>query len=490
LLLFVLLLGCASVARSAGLGDPSARSPVPPFEWRLPAGFPVPVAPADNPMTPAKVELGRRLFYDRVLSGNGTQACSSCHRQELAFTDGRARAVGSTGEPHPRSAMSLANVAYSVTLTWADPRLTRLEDQARIPMFSEHPVELGLAGREDEVLHRLRAETDYPGMFAAAFPEEPEAVSLSNVTRAIASFERTLISGDSPYDRLVYRDDAGALSESAKRGMRLFFSERLNCSSCHGGFTFSGPIAFEGARPIAATFHNNGLYNLGGDGNYPADNPGLFAITVLAEDMGRFRAPTLRNVELTAPYMHDGSIATLPEVVEHYARGGRLVPDGPFAGDGHDSPRKSELMRGFGLDDRGKADLVEFLKSLTDRPFVGDPRFAAPPSAATEELGTARRSGSLRRAAPRAGRWGSRRSPGSRTPCPGTGSHHSLLHGGLITGLPWSLAIDRFRCREADLDITSRPAARCPRGQKRNLACTVAMVDAVASAGKALPGWK
>ena len=358
---------------------PAAHPPPPPFEWRLPTGFPAPVVPAGNPMTPAGVDLGRRLFYDRVLSGNGTYACASCHRQDLAFTDGRARAAGSTGELHPRSAMSLVNVAYSVTLTWADPRLTRLEDQARIPMFNQHPVELGLSGREDEVVRRLRADADYPGLFAAAFPEDADPLSLANIARAIASFERTLISGDSPYDRLVYRDDTGALSESAKRGMRLFFSERLNCSRCHGGFTFSGPITFEGARPIAATFHNNGLYNLGSDGDYPGDNQGLYVITGRPEDMGRFRAPTLRNIELTAPYMHDGSIATLTGVIEHYARGGRLVPDGPFAGDGRDSPRKSDLIRGFDLDDRGEADLVEFLKSLTDRSFVGDPRFAAPP---------------------------------------------------------------------------------------------------------------
>jgi cytochrome c peroxidase len=355
--------------------------PPPAYEWRLPPGFPVPRVPADNPMTSAKVELGRYLFHDRALSGNGTYACSSCHRQELAFTDGRARAVGSTGELHPRSAMSLANVAYGATLTWADSRLTRLEDQARIPMDNEHPVELGLSGRGEEVLRRLRADPGYPGMFSAAFPEDSDPVNLANVVRAIASFERTLISGDSHYDRLLYRGDTGALSESALRGMRLFFSERLNCSRCHGGFTFSGPIAFEGARPIAATFHNNGLYNLGGVGNYPGDNPGLFGISGRLEDMGRFRAPTLRNIELTAPYMHDGSIATLPEVIEHYARGGRLVPDGPLAGDGRDSPRKSEFIKGFDLDDRGRADLVEFLKSLTDRSFVGDPRFTAPPSA-------------------------------------------------------------------------------------------------------------
>jgi cytochrome c peroxidase len=274
--------------------------------------------------------------------------------------------------------MSLANVAYSATLTWADPNLTRLEDQALVPMMNLHPVELGLSGREDEALLRLRSHPRYPLMFAEAFPGDPEPVSFKNVCRAIACFERTLISGDSPYDRLVYRGETGALSESARRGMGLFFSERLKCSRCHGGFTFSGPVAFEGGQPITPTFHNTGLYNLGGRGGYPPDNLGIFEHTGRRRDMGRFRAPTLRNVELTAPYMHDGSIGTLEEVIDHYARGGRTIREGPYAGSGRDSPRKSELVAGFELDPRGREDLVAFLKSLTDRSFVTDPRFSAP----------------------------------------------------------------------------------------------------------------
>jgi cytochrome c peroxidase len=274
--------------------------------------------------------------------------------------------------------MSLANVGYSETLTWADPDLTRLEDQALIPMMNEYPVELGLSGREEEILRRLEADPRYPRLFAAAFPGDSGPVSLVNVCRAIASFERTLISGDSPYDRYVYRDDLGALSESARRGMRLFFSKRLHCTRCHGGFTFSGPVSFEGAKPIVPTFHNTGLYNLGGNGNYPPDNTGLFEHTGKWEDMGRFRAPTLRNIELTAPYMHDGSIATLEEAIDHYARGGRTVPEGPYAGTGRESPRKSELIDGFELDDRGRSDLIDFLKSLTDRSFVTDSRYSDP----------------------------------------------------------------------------------------------------------------
>jgi cytochrome c peroxidase len=334
-------------------------------------------------MTPAKVELGRHLFYDRALSGNGTYSCASCHQQELAFTDGRARALGSTGEIHPRSAMSLANVAYSATLTWADPTLTRLEDQMLTPMFNQDPVELGLAGQEAALLERLGSNHRYPPMFAAAFPENSDPITLLNLRRAIASFERTLLSGDAPYDRLVYRGDSGALSASARRGMKLFFSDRLNCSRCHGGFTFSGPIAFEGLEPIAPTFHNTGLYNLGGIGAYPEDNTGLFGFTGKEEDMGRFRAPTLRNVELTAPYMHDGSIATLSEVLEHYAAGGRTLIEGPAAGVGRENPHKSDLIRGFDLDESQKNDLIEFLKSLTDRSFVTDPRFSNPGSTAT-----------------------------------------------------------------------------------------------------------
>ena len=334
-------------------------------------------------MTAAKAELGRHLFYDRTLSGNGTYACATCHRQELAFTDGRARAVGSTGEIHPRSAMSLPNAAYAATLTWADPGLTRLEDQMLTPMFNTQPVELGLAGQEEALLVRIESSPLYPPMFTAAFPQDPRPLTLPNLRRAIACFERTLISGDSPYDRLVYRDEPDALSEPALRGMRLFFSDRLKCSRCHGGFTFSGPVAFEGLEPIAPMFHNTGLYNLEGRGLYPEDNTGLFRFTGNPEDMGRFRAPTLRNVEVSAPYMHDGSIATLREVVAHYARGGRTLSDGPFAGVGRENPHKSDLLQGFDLDEGESNDLIDFLKSLTDRAFLSNPRFAEPGSHTT-----------------------------------------------------------------------------------------------------------
>lgn len=319
-------------------------------------------------MSEAGVALGRILFYDTRLSGNGSYACASCHRQELAFTDGRARALGSTGEDHPRSAMSLANVAYNVSLTWSDPELDRLEDQALVPMFGEHPVELGLAGGGEALIASLRDDAGLAAMFEAAFPGDGSPVTVGNVTKALASFERTLISGDSPYDRLVYHGEMEALSESAWRGMRLFFSDRLACSGCHGGFLFSGPIRFAGGGAEKPVFHNTGLYNLDSAGAYPATSRGLYDHTGRANDMGRFRAPTLRNIALTAPYMHDGSIATLGGVIAHYAAGGRQGGN----------PHKSERLRGFTLSPTEGDDLVAFLHSLTDERFISDPRFAAP----------------------------------------------------------------------------------------------------------------
>ena len=329
----------AAAPRPAGVAPVRRYIPAPAYEWKLPQGFPAPCVPADNPMSAEKVALGNRLFHDTRLSGNGTQACASCHEQERAFTDGKARALGSTGSPHPRSAMSLANAAYNASFTWVDAKRTSLEDQAQGPMFNEDPVELGLAGRESETAARLAADPQYAAAFAAAFPEDAEPVTLDNARKAIASFERTLLSGDSPYDRLVWRDDRAALSESARRGMTLFFSDAQACAKCHAGFTFSGPVSYDSSPPGEATFHDTGLD-------------------------GRFRAPTLRNIAVTAPYMHDGRFATLEQVIDHYASPGPATPG------------RSDLIRGFTITREERQDLVEFLKSLTDQVFLADPSFA------------------------------------------------------------------------------------------------------------------
>ena len=361
------------------------------YEWQLPADVPPPVVPEDNPMSATKVELGRWLFNDTRLSGNETMSCATCHLQSLAFTDGRALAVGSTGEIHPRSSMSLVNVAFASRLTWANPLLAKLEDQALVPLLGDDPVEMGLAGHEARVEQLLRNEPRYSRWLEEAFPNDEDPHSLLNGVRAIAAFVRSINSFDAPYDRYL-RGDSQAMSEAAIRGMDLFFSERLECFHCHGGFNFTDSTTHANARVEKVGFHNTGLYNLDGNGAYPASNTGLYDMTGEPRDMGRFRAPSLRNVAVTAPYMHDGSIATLEEVLAHYERGGRLLPDGPFAGDGRLSPFKSEFVRGFELSQSERADLVAFLEALTDQSVLTDPRFSDPFQRAPQSASGAMRS--------------------------------------------------------------------------------------------------
>ena len=323
------------------------------FHWDLPKGFPAPRVPVSNPMSDAKVKLGRYLFYDKRLSVNETQSCASCHKQELAFTDGRATALGATGRLHPRSAMSLVNVAYRGTLTWSNPNLQSLEAQARIPMFGEHPVELGLTGREQIVLDALSADPVYRDLFPRSFPEAPRPFTIENVTKALAAFERTIISARSPYDHYYTGGDRSAISDAAKRGEVIFFTDPVaGCFRCHSGSDFTD-----------GTYRNTALY-----AEYAAPNTGIFEFTRRPADRGKFRVPTLRNIALTAPYMHDGSIATLEEVLDHYASGGRA----------HDNPQRDPRMQRLALTEQNRKDLLEFLRSLTDSELIHDLRFADP----------------------------------------------------------------------------------------------------------------
>ncbi|MGA2715996.1 MAG: MbnH family di-heme enzyme [Bryobacteraceae bacterium] len=336
------------------------------YQWNLPKGFPKPWVPADNPMSAAKVELGRYLFYDTRMSVNGKQSCASCHKQELAFTDGSAVGVGATGESHSRSAMSLVNVAWSATLTWSNPEMKSLESQALVPMFGNHPVELGL--REDDFLNMLRSDAKYRALFERAFPDD-DRFTIANVTKALASFERSIVSARSPFDRYHYERDDSAIPDSAKRGETLFFNQHLSCFRCHGGFNFTDSTVSERNPDRQIEFHNTGLYNLPGSLSYPPPNVGIYEFTKAPADVGKFKAPTLRNIALTAPYMRDGSIPTLEGVLDHYAAGGK---------NGHDNPNKDPLIGGFVLSHQDREDLIEFLKSLTDAMVIHDPRFANP----------------------------------------------------------------------------------------------------------------
>jgi cytochrome c peroxidase len=291
--------------------------------------------------------------------------------QERAFTDGRAQGLGSTGMLHPRGSMSLINVGYRDALTWANPNLSSLEEQALVPMLGEHPIELGLRGHEARVYAALAADPVYQGLFASAFPDDPAGVTTLNIASALAAFERSIVSFRSPFDRYRQNEDTAALSESAARGMVLFFSpRRAGCSSCHRSLNLDGGSKTATSSPLEEQvfqFHNTGLYNLAGLFSYPAGNTGLHVHTGKVEDVGRFRVPTLRNIAITAPYMHDGSIATLDEVIDHYAAGGRTS-----------NPNRSMGLKPFALTSEERRDLIVFLESLTDEEALRDPRWSNP----------------------------------------------------------------------------------------------------------------
>ena len=347
------------------------------WAWSLPPNFPTPFVPANNAMSEAKFQLGRYLFYDKRLSGNGTTACSSCHFQNLAFTDGKAVSTGATGQNTPRSAMSIANSVYHPTLTWARPDLTSLELQAAVPMFGTNPIELGITGNEATVLARFLADPWYVSQFALAFPKVTNPITFPNIINAIATFERGVLSGDAKYDQ--YLKGQATLTPSEYSGYLLFNTEKAECFHCHGGHNFNDQVNFAGIQAITTIFHNTGLYNIDGVGGYPAPNRGVFEVTQNPLDMGFFRAPSLRNVAITAPYMHDGTIGSLSEVVATYAAAGRNIPAGqPNAGDGRLNQFKDPLIPRINLTAQDQLDLLAFLGTLTDQNLLTSPRYANP----------------------------------------------------------------------------------------------------------------
>jgi len=307
---------------------------------RLPLGaeamLPVPAA---SPLSCAQVALGRRLFFETRLSASGETSCATCHVPARAFTDGRSIARGDRGAVGRRNSPTLLDRAYGRT-QFLDGRAATLEQQALLPLTN--PVEL--ANSPDEIVARLSAEQSYRRAFARVFGSE--GVSLARLASAIASFERTLVAGDSPVDRALVQGDSGALPEAALRGLRLFLG-KANCVVCH-----------EPPRFTEERFHNTGVAWKKG----ALQDSGRYSVTHRAEDLGAFKTPTLRNVELTAPYMHDGSLATLEDVVAFYNRGG------------NPNPNRDPLLRPLDLSAGERAEVVEFLRSLTG------PQARTPPS--------------------------------------------------------------------------------------------------------------
>ena len=295
----------------------------------------------------ARIELGRQLFYDADLSRDGTMACATCHEQRRGFTDGNATHPGVTGQPARRRVMALVNLGALASYTWGDPRLTRLETQALVPLMGDHPVEMG--ARPGLIAERLSADACYQRAFAAAFPGEPGGVTDDKAMRALAAFERALVSTDTVWDRAQHGDPA-ALSETARRGEALFRGRALGCASCHAGPDFTDAAGPAALKDPATAFHAIGLPPAAAD-------RGLGEITGRAADDGRFRTPGLRNVALAAPYMHDGSAPTLEAAIRAHTAASPAVRQLPAA---------------------RMAELVAFLESLTDRTLTTDPRLALP----------------------------------------------------------------------------------------------------------------
>ncbi|GEM44585.1 cytochrome-c peroxidase [Deinococcus cellulosilyticus] len=295
----------------------------------------LPPVPANNPMTPEKIKLGKKLFYDPILSADGKVSCASCHNPDLAFADHQAVSPGVEGRKGVRNAPTLTNVAFRKSFFF-EGGAKSLELQAMGPLTDHNEM----ASDVDSVVKKLKAHPEYPALFKEVFQAAP---TMQHVVEAIASFERTLISNNSPFDRFQ-RGDLKALTDAQKRGMELFF-DQADCFHCHTGSNFTDELP-----------HNTAL-------NVFDEDQGLARLTLKDEDIGKFKTPTLRNIALTAPYMHDGSKATLREAVEHYNKGGES------------NLNADPLMRPLGLTDDQIDDLVAFMESLTDEDFVRNPEF-------------------------------------------------------------------------------------------------------------------
>lgn len=290
----------------------------------LPDQFPRPLVPDHNPLTGEKIELGRKLFFDEDLSLDRSMSCATCHDPDKAWTNGEQFAIGVTGESGNRNVPTVINAAYYHRQFW-DGRVASLESQSLGPLTN--PIEMAMPNLE-AVLERIREKEEYVTEFQRAFAN---GLTIGNVARAIAAFERTVLVCDTPYDRYLAGDEH-AMSESAVRGLEVF-RKQGRCAGCH-------------TEPLLT---DNQFYNLGVGMDAKDPDMGRFAVTKLTSNIGRFKTPTLRDVSKTAPYMHDGSIKTLEEVIEIYDKGG--TPN----------PQLSDQVRKLKLSDQEKKDLLQFM---------------------------------------------------------------------------------------------------------------------------------
>jgi cytochrome c peroxidase len=303
---------------------------------KIPAGFPAPEFPEDNKFTNARWELGKKLFFDPVMSRDESISCSSCHKAALAFSDDVALTSGVDNLPGTRNSPTLTNVAYQPYYT-REGGIPTLEMQVAVPVQEHNEFDFNMV----LIAERLLLDEVYVDLSMEAYDVEP---STFVITRALACFERSMISGESPADSYD-NGNFSALSNVELEGRELFFNDEIGCAECHGGMNYT-----------SYNFENNGLYEVYADS-------GRYRLTLLEDDIARFKVPTLRNIEMTAPYMHDGSLSTLEDVVDHYSAGG----NGHF--------NQSPLVTELDLSVQEKSALISFLKALTDSNFITDERF-------------------------------------------------------------------------------------------------------------------
>lgn len=310
--------------------------------------------------------LGHYLFFETALSANNTKSCASCHAPQFAFTDGYKRSLGIEADIHPRNAQGLINVANFTKLNWANPDISTLEEQIVHPLFNVVPLEMGAKKEENTIPNRLKNKQLYQSLFKKAFPKEANPYTWENIVSAIAAYCRTLKSMQAPYDKYK-AGDTNAISTAAKRGEKLFFSRKTKCMACHT------PPLFSSADDTSEIFANVGLYE-----NYPKNDNGVYEVTHKEGDKGKFRIPSLRNLVFTSPYMHDGSMKSLREIIDMYARGGRKIDYGEWQGDGAKHPNRDRRVQGFDISEQEKDDILAFLLCLTDSTILTNPQFQDP----------------------------------------------------------------------------------------------------------------
>jgi cytochrome c peroxidase len=324
----------------------------------------------------AQINLGRHLFYDTKLSLNQTKSCATCHDPKFAFTDSYKRSTGIYGDNLQRNSRPLFNLTTQYYFTAADSTLHSLEAQMNNPLFRQHPLELGLYGKEQEIVNRLMQDATYKKLFKKAFPKAKDSINFTHIKKAIAGFVSSIQSYNTKYDQFV-KGNTTLFNKNEKAGMQLFFSNKTNCSKCHGGNNFDQPTV-QGDNGVIELYFNTGIYNVDGKGGYPVTDIGLMEYTKQPIDMGKYKVPTLRNLIYTTPYYHDGSENSLQAVIEQYNTGGRTITVGVNKGDGSKNPYKHDFIKPLGLSAIEKQQLFLFLNTLTDSSLLQNKKWTAP----------------------------------------------------------------------------------------------------------------